>query len=91
MEDLDDFFLNCKPAKIMVKLGDKSTDNYASSLSSEVDATYAHTVRIIAKMEEFDLIETEKKGRKKIIKLTDEGEDVSEDLTSLFNKFRSIS
>lgn len=90
MEDLEDFFLNCKPAKIMIRLGDSSTDNYASSLSREVDATYAHTVRIVAKMEEFGLIETEKKGRKKIIKLTEDGEDVSEDLASLLNKFGAI-
>ncbi len=90
MEELEDFFLNSKPAKIMVKLGDRTTDNYASSLSSEVDATYAHTVRIIARMEEFDLIKTEKSGRKKIIKLTEDGKDVAQDLTCLYNKFKRI-
>lgn len=80
-EDLQSFFINVKPVRILINLNSGFTDNYASALSSEVDATYSHTVRILHKMEEYDLVESEKNGRKKEVHLTEKGEDVAEGLS----------
>ncbi|MFB6204270.1 MAG: hypothetical protein ABEJ75_01360 [Candidatus Nanohaloarchaea archaeon] len=80
---IEEFFLHLKPSKIMVRLADPSVENYASALSSEVDSTYSHTVRILQQMEEFDLVRSEKKGRKKEIELTSRGERIAEDLNQL--------
>lgn len=80
-EDLQSFFINVKPVRILINLNSGFTDNYASALSSEVDATYSHTVRILHKMEEYDLVESEKNGRKKEVQLTEKGEDVAEGLS----------
>lgn len=72
-EDMEQFFLNKKPVELMVKLQKKSQNCYASALSSDIDATYSHTVKILQRMEDFDLVEFEKEGRKKTIDLTQQG------------------
>jgi DNA-binding MarR family transcriptional regulator len=77
---IEELFLHLKPVKLMVRLKDPTTENYASALASQADCTYSHAVRIIQKMEEEDLIETEKKGRRKQIELTVEGEEIAENL-----------
>lgn len=83
---IEEFFLHLKPAKLMVRLADPTTENYASALSTEADCTYAHTVRIIQQMEEFALVESEKKGRKKEIELTPRGERVADRLNQLIRE-----
>ena len=76
-EELESFFINEKPVKILVNINSGFTDNYASALSSQVDATYSHTVRILHQLEDFDLIESEKDGRKKVVELTSTGEEIA--------------
>ena len=76
-EDLESFFINEKPVKILVNINSGFTDNYASKLSTEVDATYSHTVRILHELEEFNLVTSEREGRKKIVSLTEDGEKVA--------------
>lgn len=83
----EEFFLHTKPAKIMVRLADPSAENYASALSSDIDCTYSHAVRIIQQLEEMDLVETKRKGRKKYIELTEEGEDIARSLNEVFKSF----
>lgn len=80
---IESFFLHLKPVKILVRLSDPSTDNYASALSTRVDCTYSHTVRILQQMEEYGLVESEKKGRKKEITLTEKGRDTADALSNL--------
>ncbi len=87
-EDLESFFINEKPVKILVNINSGFTDNYASELSSEVDATYSHTVRILHQLEEFDLVDSEKDGRKKVVELTDEGEKIAKRCGELLSEFR---
>lgn len=86
-EDIEEFFINTKPVKIVVKLDDQFTDNYASAISTEVDATYSHTVRIIQRLEEFEIVETERSGRKKELKLTEKGKELAEVFGELLSRF----
>lgn len=88
-EDLESFFINEKPVKILVNINSGFTGNYASELSSEVDATYSHTVRILHKLEDFDLVESEKDGRKKVVELTEEGEDIARTCGDLLSTLRT--
>ena len=76
-EELESFFINEKPVKILVNINSGFTDNYASELSTEVDATYSHTVRILHQLEDFDLVTSERDGRKKVVELTPDGEEVA--------------
>jgi len=68
-------FLRAKPTKILVSL--RKSPKYATILSKEVDCTYSHTVKLLDLFKNFGLVEFEKKGRIKIVKLTDIGEDLA--------------
>lgn len=81
MTDLEQFFLNVKPVKILIELNNPSTENYASAISKKTDCTYSHTVRILGKMEESDLITSDMKGRKKELELTEEGQELAQTLS----------
>ena len=82
---IDELFLHLKPVKIIVRMKDPTTENYASALASQADCTYSHAVRIIQEMDEKDLIETEKNGRRKQIELTEEGDRIAEELAELMS------
>lgn len=86
-DELEEFFLNEKPARILVSLRQQTTDNYATSISRQVDSTYSHTVKVLHRMEDFNLIEYEQKGRKREITLTQKGERIAEILDGLLDEF----
>jgi len=87
-ENSEELFINSKPSRILVKLSRRS-DYYASQLSTEVDATYSHTVKILQRMKKHSLVEFEKKGRKKIVKLTDKGQGLAEIFRELISEFET--
>jgi len=72
------FFLNEKPVMALVTIRRSREDIYCSVISREIDTTYAHTVKIISRLEEEGLLKSEKNGRKKILELTEEGEECAE-------------
>lgn len=76
-EELKYMFIHEKPVKILVKL-QTPQEYYASALSTEIDATYSHTVKILQRLEEHDLVEFEERGRKKIVTLTERGGKLAE-------------
>jgi predicted transcriptional regulator len=51
---------------------------YGSILAKEVDCTYSHAVKILQTLEDLHLVEFEKQGRIKLIKLTQKGKDVAD-------------
>jgi predicted transcriptional regulator len=87
-DELEEFFLNRKPVQIMVNLRRQTSDNYASAVSRQVDATYSHTIKVLQQMKEHGLVEFEKKGRKKVIQLTSRGEQIAEKLSDLLQELR---
>ena len=90
MPDAEEVFLNTKPARILVQLNNPSKENYSSQIARDIDCTYSHAVRIIQKLEEIGLIESQEKGRKKILKLTAEGEDIARILSELLHHLRQL-
>lgn len=81
-------FLRIKPVKLLVSL--KSGPKYATILSKEVDLTYSHTVKLLDQFKIFGLVDFEKKGRIKIIKLTNEGEDLAHSLEGCLVKLTKL-
>ena len=79
------YFLREKPSMMLVRLRDKSKPRYPSIIAKEVDCTYAHTVRVLQELERHGLITFEKKGRRKIIRLTKEGQEIADSLLKLIN------
>jgi DNA-binding MarR family transcriptional regulator len=83
------FFLRHKPVNLMVNLAKDSKIRYASVLAKEVDCTYSHTVRILNMLEKNKLVEFDRKGRLKTIKLTPVGKEIANNLSRaivLFDK-----
>ncbi|MFA5953088.1 MAG: winged helix DNA-binding protein [Candidatus Pacearchaeota archaeon] len=85
MEDNFDVFFRRKPALMLVCLKRNSRMRYGSVLSKEVDCTYSHAVKILQTLEELNLVEFDKKGRIKLIKLTKKGKDVADAIENIQN------
>ena len=81
-------FLRPKPVKLLVCL--QAGPKYATILSKEVDLTYSHTVKLLDQFKNYNLVDFEKKGRIKIIKLTDEGEDIATSFEHALGKLSKL-
>ena len=87
MGDIDIFFRR-KPAMMLVSLMRNSRMRYGSVLAKEVDCTYSHAVKILQTLQELKLVEFEKKGRIKLIKLTKKGREVAESIEDIQKKIK---
>lgn len=77
-------FLKEKPADILVTL------NYAEKMhlkkiSERNDVTYSHAVRIMNKLKDSRLVESEKHGRKREYFLTPDGKELADHLSGFFS------
>lgn len=84
-KDIFEVFFRKKPAMILVALRKNVKNRYGSILAKEVDCTYSHAVKILQEMEKADLVNFEKSGRIKIIKLTENGNKVAENIERIKN------
>lgn len=87
---LEDLLLRDKPAKILISLKTSKDSIYATILSRETNCTYSHTIKILNVLRNQGLVEFEKVGRIKEVKLTQDGWDVAQNLESLTKKFEQI-
>ena len=78
MKDNFDIFFRRKPALMLVSLKKNTRMRYGSILAKEVDCTYSHAVKILQTLEELRLVDFEKRGRIKVIKLTKKGKEVAD-------------
>ena len=85
MNDNFDIFFRRKPALMLVSLKKNTRMRYGSILAKEVDCTYSHAVKILQTLEELKLVEFDKKGRIKLIKLTKKGRDVADAIENIQN------
>jgi len=83
MKDNFDVFFRRKPALMLVALKKLTRARYGSILAKEVDCTYSHAVKILQTLERLKLVNFEKKGRMKLIKLTKKGTDVAENIDNI--------
>ncbi|MFH1054653.1 MAG: winged helix DNA-binding protein [Candidatus Altiarchaeota archaeon] len=82
--------LHEKPAGIILSLKAKEK-KYPTVLSKENDCTYTHTLKIVEELRVYGLVEFEKDGRIKYVKLTELGEDVAHELEGLVRYLERIS
>lgn len=83
IKDNFDIFFRRKPALMLVSLKKNTRMRYGSILAKEVDCTYSHAVKILQTLEILKLVDFEKKGRIKVIKLTKKGNDVAEAIENI--------
>jgi predicted transcriptional regulator len=82
-KDNFDIFFRRKPALMLVSLKKNTRMRYGSILAKEVDCTYSHAVKILQTLEELKLVDFEKRGRIKVIKLTKKGIEVAEAIENI--------
>lgn len=85
--DVKKLFLNEKPVMTLVTIRRAHSEIYGSIISRRIDTTYAHAVKIISQLEEEGLVESEKQGRKKILSLTEEGQQFADIFLDMLNMF----
>ena len=81
-------FLRIKPVKLLVSL--REAPKYATILSKEIDCTYSHTVKLLENFKRLGLVDFEKKGRIKIVKLTSLGDDLSHAMEGVLMKLKKL-
>ncbi len=84
---LEELFLHEKPGRLLLSIKSGNKRRYASVLAKEIDCTYSHCVRILKEMKKLGLIGFEKKGRIKLVGLTELGEDVALQIENLIRSF----
>ena len=77
MKDNLGIFFRKKPALMLIALKRLAKARYGSILAKEIDCTYSHAVKILQNLEKLNLVSFEKKGRIKLIKLTDKGAEIA--------------
>ncbi len=82
-KDIFEVFFRKKPAMMLVALLNKAKNSYGSVLAKEVDCTYSHAVKILQEMQDARLVDFEKSGRIKTIKLTDSGQKIAEHIEKI--------
>lgn len=81
-------FFRIKPVRMLTAL--KVGPKYATIIAKETDCTYSHTVKILDLFKEYGLVDFEKKGRIKIVKLTEFGDDVAKGMDAILTKLSRI-
>ncbi len=82
MDKLKDLFLKKVPTETLLIIYEEK-ETYGTKITHKLEGNYSYVNRLISKFEELNLIKTKKDGRKKIIRLTDEGKRVVESLKSI--------
>ncbi|MFC2143324.1 hypothetical protein ACFLQN_02905 [Candidatus Aenigmatarchaeota archaeon] len=89
MSEIEKLFLRKKPVRLLLKVNIGSS-KYVSVLAKEVDCTYSHTVKLLEVFKDAGLVEFEKQGRIKYVKLTKDGQELASLFESVLRKFASI-
>jgi len=75
-----EMFFRKKPALILITMLTDEKTKYGSALAKKTDCTYSHAVKILKAFEKMGLINFEKKGRTKIVKMTGQGKQIAESI-----------
>jgi DNA-binding MarR family transcriptional regulator len=81
-EYAEQLFLQEKPVLALLAIW-SFQKTYASVITKEINSTFAHTTKILSKMEEHDLVRFSVEGRVKYVELTEHGYKVVDALKNL--------
>lgn len=87
--EFEELFLRKKPVRLLLNIKIGNT-KYVSVLAKETDCTYSHTVKLLDIFMERGLVEFEKQGRIKYVKLTEDGIGLANDFENVLRKFSKL-
>ena len=79
----NNIILKQKQTKILLALRDTSQNWYISSLAKASNTTYVHTCNFLATCESLGIVTSERHGKLKVIKLTDNGFKLADMVSSI--------
>jgi len=78
-----------KPVEMLIVLKNEKA-RYPTQVSKAVDCTYSHAVKTLEWFRKIGLVEFDKKGRVKYIKLTPDGEEIAHAFEGIIKKMERI-
>jgi Mn-dependent DtxR family transcriptional regulator len=87
----EDLFFRVKPVNAIIVLSDEKREWYASSLAKEIDCTFPHIIKILAKFNDLGLVSFKESGRKKLVFLTTSGKQLASDFVRVANALKRQS
>ncbi|MDI6884046.1 MAG: hypothetical protein QMD00_02740 [Hadesarchaea archaeon] len=82
---VSELFLQDKPSKILIYLKKENKPLYTAIISREVDATYAHTLNVLAELKKLKFVSFKESGRIKLVNLTELGSEAAGILISFID------
>ena len=89
--EMEELFLRRKPVRLLLNVKMGGTPKYVSVLAKDTDCTYSHTVKLLEIFKGMGIVEFEKQGRIKYVKLTADGVALSGDFENVLRKFAKLS
>lgn len=89
LDDKPKYFLHTKPALLLVGIRESEDPIYVSILAKKIDCTYSHAIAILNHFQDMGIVEFERVGRVKMVRLTPLGEKIAEGLVSFINAFNT--
>ena len=88
--NMEELFLRKKPVRLLLNIKIGGYPKYVSVLAKDTDCTYSHTVKLLDIFKALGIVEFEKQGRIKYVKLTQDGMDITNDFESALRKFARL-
>lgn len=88
--DMEELFLRKKPVRLLMNIKIGGNPKYVSVLAKETDCTYSHTVKLLDLFKALGIVEFEKQGRIKFVRLTEDGGSLGNDFESILRKFSKL-
>lgn len=79
-----------KPVMLLIQLARSQKMMYTSVLAKEINCTYSHTVKMLSELRRKKIVNFERKGRLKFVKLTRKGKELAEALERLMSIINKI-
>lgn len=88
--DMEELFLRKKPVRLLMNIKIGGSPKYVSILAKETDCTYSHTVKLLDLFKALGIVEFEKQGRIKFVRLTEDGAQLGNDFETILRKFSKL-
>ena len=80
--------LKQKPLKLLLALKSTEKQHYVSELAKSSGMSYAHALAVLKKLSDEGLVSLEKKGRLKVVSLTEKGAEIAALLYEINSKLK---
>lgn len=88
--EMEELFLRKKPVRLLLNIKMGGNPKYVSVLAKETDCTYSHTVKLLDIFKQLGIVDFEKQGRIKFVRLTEDGMQLGSDFESVLRKFSKL-